>query len=83
MKSGRKRSHHSSFSSTWSFVFALSELSHHLLDNLTWHGAAETLVLLVAMFTVWSYTSFEATMLQVSRTQAAASLRHVTSVAVA
>jgi low temperature requirement protein LtrA len=51
------------------FVFALSQLSHHLLDNLTWRGAAETLVLLVAVFTVWSYTSFEATLLQVSRKQ--------------
>lgn len=51
------------------FVFALSQLSHHLLDNLTWRGVTETLVLLVAVFTVWSYTSFEATLLQVSQTQ--------------
>jgi low temperature requirement protein LtrA len=51
------------------FVFALSQLSHHLLDHLTWRGATETLVLLVAVFTVWSYTSFEATLLQVSRGQ--------------
>jgi low temperature requirement protein LtrA len=51
------------------FVFALMQLSHHLLDHLTWRGTAETLVLLVAVFTVWSYTSFEATLLQVSRTQ--------------
>ena len=42
------------------FVFALTQLSHHLVDHLTWRGAAETLVLLVAVFTVWSYTSFEA-----------------------
>jgi low temperature requirement protein LtrA len=27
------------------FVFAVSQLSHHLLDHLTWRGAAETLVL--------------------------------------
>src|SRR5829696_6203075 len=28
------------------YVFAVSQLSHHLLDHLTWRGAAETLVLL-------------------------------------
>jgi low temperature requirement protein LtrA len=26
------------------FVFALSQLSRHLLDNRTWRGAAETVV---------------------------------------
>ena len=26
------------------FVFAVSQLSHHLLDQLSWRGAAETLV---------------------------------------
>jgi low temperature requirement protein LtrA len=51
------------------FVFAVSQLSHHLLEHLTWRGAAETLVLLVAVFGVWSYTSFEATMLHVGRSQ--------------
>jgi Bacterial low temperature requirement A protein (LtrA) len=42
------------------FVFAVSQLSHHLLDHLTWRGAAETLVLLIAVFGIWSGTSFEA-----------------------
>jgi low temperature requirement protein LtrA len=51
------------------FVFAVSQLSHHLLDHLTWRGAAETLVLLIAVFGVWSYTSFEATVLHVGRSQ--------------
>ena len=45
------------------FVFAVSQLSHHLLEHLSWHGAAETVVLLVAVFTVWSYTSWAATMI--------------------
>src|SRR5215216_7591984 len=31
------------------FVFAVSQLSHHLLDHLSWRGAAETLVLLIAV----------------------------------
>jgi hypothetical protein len=33
------------------FVFAVSQLSEHLVDDLTWRGAAETLVLLCAVFT--------------------------------
>src|SRR3954463_7208898 len=49
------------------FVFAVSQLSHHLLEHLTWRGAAETLVMLIAVFGVWSYTSFEATLLHVGR----------------
>src|SRR3954447_19265008 len=43
------------------FVFAISQLSTHLLNDVTWRGAAETLVLLCAVFTLWIQTSFEAT----------------------
>ena len=50
------------------FVFAVSQLSHHLLEHLSWRGA-ETLVMLIAVFGVWSYTSFEATVLHVGRSQ--------------
>ncbi|GAQ54712.1 low temperature requirement protein A [Streptomyces acidiscabies] len=49
------------------FVFAVSQLSHHLLEHLTWRGAAETGVLLVAVFGTWAYTSYEATLLDVHR----------------
>ncbi|MGW5782207.1 low temperature requirement protein A [Streptomyces sp. NPDC003863] len=49
------------------FVFAVSQLSHHLLEHLTWRGAAETAVLLVAVFGTWAYTSYEATLLDVQR----------------
>ncbi|MFF8717183.1 low temperature requirement protein A [Streptomyces sp. NPDC015184] len=49
------------------FVFAISQLSHHLLEHLTWRGAAETAVLLVAVFGTWAYTSYEATFLDVHR----------------
>jgi low temperature requirement protein LtrA len=52
------------------FVFALTQLSHHLLDHLSWRGAAETLVLLIAVFGIWSGTSFEATLLTIRRSQA-------------
>lgn len=49
------------------FVFALSQLSVYLLEHHDLRGAVETAILLVAIYTVWSYTSFEATLLQVSR----------------
>ncbi|MFI9392809.1 low temperature requirement protein A [Streptomyces bauhiniae] len=49
------------------FVFAVSQLSHHLLEHLTWRGAAETAVLLVAVFGTWVYTSYEATFLDIDR----------------
>ncbi|GMA14268.1 low temperature requirement protein A [Deinococcus metallilatus] len=49
------------------FVYGVSQLSHHLLEHLTWRGAAETLVLLLAIFTVWSYTSWETTITSVTR----------------
>ena len=44
------------------FVFGISQLSHHLLAHLSWHSAAETLVMLLAILTAWSYTSWAATM---------------------
>jgi low temperature requirement protein LtrA len=50
------------------FVFAISQLSHHLLAHLSWHAAAETLVMLLAIVTVWSYTSWAATMIPAHRT---------------
>jgi low temperature requirement protein LtrA len=44
------------------FVFAVSQLSEYLLEHLSWRGAAETAVLLIAVFAVWSYTSFSASL---------------------
>ncbi|MEW5654228.1 low temperature requirement protein A [Streptomyces cinereoruber] len=49
------------------FVFAVSQLAHHLVEHLTWRGAAETAVLLVAVFGTWAFTSFEATLLDIAR----------------
>lgn len=51
------------------FVFAVSQLSSHLLYNLSWRGMAETIVLLIAVYNVWSYTSFEATFIHVGKAQ--------------
>ena len=45
------------------FVFAVSRLSHHLLEHLSWRGVTETLVMLLAIFSVWAYTSWAAIML--------------------
>jgi low temperature requirement protein LtrA len=45
------------------FVFAVSQLSHHLLSHLSWLGLAETLVLLRAAYTVWFTTSWSATII--------------------
>ena len=44
------------------FVFAVSQLSHHLLQYLSWRGATETVVLLVAVFSVWAATSWSASL---------------------
>ena len=53
------------------FVFAVSQLSHHLIEHLSLRSLAETLVMLVAVLTVWSYTSWAATMIPVYRASAA------------
>ncbi|MEW2385181.1 low temperature requirement protein A [Micromonospora sp. NPDC047707] len=39
------------------FVLALVSLSHKLLDDLTWKGALQTLVLLLALWLVWIHTA--------------------------
>lgn len=40
------------------FVFAVSQLSEHLVDDLTRRGTGETAVLLVAVFGIWTFTSW-------------------------
>ena len=40
------------------YVFAATQLSHHLLGDLTWAGAAETGFLLVAVYWAWNYTTW-------------------------
>ncbi|MEX5257998.1 low temperature requirement protein A [Kocuria arenosa] len=49
------------------FVFALFQLSHHLLEHPSWVGAGQTLVLLLAVYKVWVYTTWAATLLDTSR----------------
>ncbi|MEP6786476.1 MAG: low temperature requirement protein A [Sphingomonadales bacterium] len=40
------------------FVFAITQLSHRLLEHLTLQGALETLVLFLAVWWLWIYTSW-------------------------
>jgi low temperature requirement protein LtrA len=40
------------------YVFAVTQLSHHLLGDLTWAGAAETGFLLLAVYWAWNYTTW-------------------------
>ncbi len=40
------------------YVFAVTQLSHHLVENLTWSGAAETAFMLVALYWAWTYTTW-------------------------
>jgi len=51
------------------FAFAVSQLSNHLFAHLTWRGTAETLVMLLAIFTVWFTTSWSATMIRADQSR--------------
>src|SRR6266498_246858 len=51
------------------FVFAVSQLSDSLQEHLSWRGMLETLVLLVAVFTVWFTTSWAATAIPVAQSR--------------
>ena len=51
------------------FAFAVSQLSRHLLTHLSWRGASETLVMMLAVFTVWFTTSWSATIIRVDQSR--------------
>jgi low temperature requirement protein LtrA len=51
------------------FVFAVSQLSHHLSTHLSWRGTAETLVMLLAIFAVWFTASWSATIIRADQSQ--------------
>ncbi|MGH2587887.1 MAG: low temperature requirement protein A, partial [Dehalococcoidia bacterium] len=40
------------------YVFAVTRLSHLLLEHLTLHGAVQTLMLLLAVWWAWVYTAW-------------------------
>ena len=42
------------------YVFAVTQLSHHLVADLTWVGAAQTAFMLFAVYWAWNYTTWMA-----------------------
>ena len=40
------------------YVFAVTQLSHHLLADISWVGAAQTAFMLVAVYWAWNYTTW-------------------------
>jgi low temperature requirement protein LtrA len=40
------------------YVFAVTQVSHHLLADISWSGAAETALMLVALYWAWTYTTW-------------------------
>ncbi len=42
------------------YVFAVTQLSHHLLQDLSWAGAAQATFMLIAVYWAWNYTTWMA-----------------------
>ena len=40
------------------FVFAVTQVSHHLLADLTWRGAGQSTLLLLVVWWSWNYTTW-------------------------
>src|SRR3954453_20318833 len=40
------------------FVFAVTQISHHLLEHLTWTGAGQSALLLLVVWWSWNYTTW-------------------------
>src|SRR4051812_49739513 len=40
------------------FVFAITQVSHHLLEHLTWTGAGQSLLVLLVVWWSWNYTAW-------------------------
>ena len=40
------------------YVFAVTQLSHHLVADISWSSAAETAFMLVALYWAWNYTTW-------------------------
>ena len=40
------------------FVFAVTQVSHLLLDDLTWRGAGQALLVLLVVWWAWNYTTW-------------------------
>jgi low temperature requirement protein LtrA len=51
------------------YVFAIGQLSHHLLTHPTWTGAAQALVLYLAVYAAWAYTTWAVTLVPAEKTR--------------
>src|SRR5215210_4193111 len=40
------------------FVFAITQVSHHLLEHLTWAGAGQSALILLVVWWSWNYTTW-------------------------
>jgi low temperature requirement protein LtrA len=40
------------------FVFAITQISHHLLEHLSWEGAGQSALLLMVVWWSWNYTTW-------------------------
>ena len=40
------------------FVFAITQISHHLLEHLSWEGAGQSALLLLVVWWSWNYTAW-------------------------
>lgn len=51
------------------FVFAITQVSHHLLEHLTWEGAGQSAVMLLMVWWSWNYTTWLTNELNADHTQ--------------
>ena len=40
------------------FVFAITQVSHLLLDHLTWEGVGQSVIVLLVVWWSWNYTTW-------------------------
>lgn len=51
------------------YAFAVSQLTQFLFTDQSWKGIVETLIMLIAIYMVWAYTSWAATMIRADRSK--------------
>jgi low temperature requirement protein LtrA len=49
------------------YAFAFSQLSQFLLSDISWQGVIRTIIILLAIYMVWAYTSWAATMIRADK----------------
>lgn len=49
------------------YAFAFSQLSQYLLSDISWQGVIRTIIILLAIYMVWAYTSWAATMIRADK----------------